>query len=111
MKALVTGADGFVGRHLLEHLRAKGDDVVGVDRECDVTDVASVRAILASTAPDAVYHLAAMTAVGGIVVASGRVHPSQRTGHEEGPRRRERDSAGRDGVARQFVRRLRRCAA
>jgi GDP-4-dehydro-6-deoxy-D-mannose reductase len=45
-------------------LRAKGDDVVGVDRECDVTDVASVRAILASTAPDAVYHLAAMTAVG-----------------------------------------------
>jgi GDP-4-dehydro-6-deoxy-D-mannose reductase len=63
MKALVTGADGFVGRHLLEHLRAKGDEAVGVDRECDVTDVASVQAILVSARPDAIYHLAAMTAV------------------------------------------------
>jgi GDP-4-dehydro-6-deoxy-D-mannose reductase len=63
MKALVTGADGFVGRHLLEHLRDHGDDAVGVDRECDVTDVASVRGILESSRPDAIYHLAAMTAV------------------------------------------------
>jgi GDP-4-dehydro-6-deoxy-D-mannose reductase len=64
MKALVTGADGFVGRHLLEHLRQSGDDAVGVDRECDVTDVASVRAILERSTPDAIYHLAALTAVG-----------------------------------------------
>ncbi|HEY5263307.1 MAG TPA: GDP-mannose 4,6-dehydratase [Acidimicrobiales bacterium] len=63
MRALVTGADGFVGRHLLDHLRAHGDDAVGVDRECDVTDVASVRGILESSRPDAIYHLAAMTAV------------------------------------------------
>jgi GDP-4-dehydro-6-deoxy-D-mannose reductase len=64
MKALVTGADGFVGRHLLGHLRANGDDAVGVDRECDVTDAGSVRATLESVRPDAVYHLAALTAVG-----------------------------------------------
>ena len=32
MKALVTGAAGFVGRHLRAHLEAHGDDVVGVDR-------------------------------------------------------------------------------
>ena len=64
MKALVTGADGFVGRHLLEHLRASGDDAVGVDRECDVTDAKSVIDTLESVRPDAIYHLAALTAVG-----------------------------------------------
>jgi GDP-4-dehydro-6-deoxy-D-mannose reductase len=64
MKALVTGADGFVGRHLLEHLRACGDHAVGVDRESDVTDVDSVRARMVEVRPDAIYHLAAMTAVG-----------------------------------------------
>jgi GDP-4-dehydro-6-deoxy-D-mannose reductase len=64
VKALVTGADGFVGRHLLEHLRANGDDVVGVDREHDVTDAASVLALMEEVQPDAIYHLAALTAVG-----------------------------------------------
>ena len=64
MKALVTGADGFVGHHLLEHLRARGDDAIGVDRECDVTDVESVLAVLGRVRPDTIYHLAALTAVG-----------------------------------------------
>lgn len=64
MKAFVTGADGFVGRHLLEHLRASGDDAVGVDRECDVTDARRVLAALEAVQPDAIYHLAALTAVG-----------------------------------------------
>ena len=64
MKALVTGADGFVGHHLLEHLRAQGDDAIGVDRECDVTDAKSVFAMLESVRPEAIYHLAALTAVG-----------------------------------------------
>jgi len=64
VKALVTGADGFVGRHLLEHLRAQGDDAIGVDRECDVTDATSVLAVLESERPEAIYHLAALTAVG-----------------------------------------------
>ena len=64
MKALVTGGDGFVGRHLLRHLRARGDEAVGVDRECDVTDAPSVLAVLDEVRPDAIYHLAALTAVG-----------------------------------------------
>jgi GDP-4-dehydro-6-deoxy-D-mannose reductase len=64
MKALVTGAHGFVGRHLFEHLRSCGDDVVGVDRECDVTDEPSVLAMMEEVRPDAIYHLAALTAVG-----------------------------------------------
>ena len=63
MKALVTGADGFVGHHLLEHLRSCGDEAIGVDRECDVTDVASVRATLEHHRPEAIYHLAALTQV------------------------------------------------
>ena len=32
MRALVTGASGFVGRHLVAHLEAEGDTVVGLDR-------------------------------------------------------------------------------
>ena len=64
MKALVTGADGFVGRHLLEHLATRGDDAVGVDRECDVTDRAAVLGALERVRPNAIYHLAALTAVG-----------------------------------------------
>jgi GDP-4-dehydro-6-deoxy-D-mannose reductase len=64
VRALVTGGDGFVGRHLLAHLRSLGDEATGVDRECDVTDAASVRAVLERVRPDAIYHLAALTAVG-----------------------------------------------
>jgi GDP-4-dehydro-6-deoxy-D-mannose reductase len=64
VRALVTGAHGFVGHHLLAHLTASGDDVVGVDRECDVTDAPSVLAVLESVRPEAIYHLAALTAVG-----------------------------------------------
>ncbi len=64
MKALITGSKGFVGRHLVAHLEECGDDVVGVDHECDVTDYASVDAVVRRTTPDAIYHLAALTNVG-----------------------------------------------
>lgn len=68
MRALVTGASGFVGRHLVAHLEAKGDTVVGLDRNdpepTDITDADAVRARVADARPDAVYHLAAITHVG-----------------------------------------------
>ena len=68
MKAAVTGSSGFVGRHLVPHLRACGDDVVTIDRNgnppVDVTDAAQVRAVLRTARPDAVYHLAALSHVG-----------------------------------------------
>jgi GDP-4-dehydro-6-deoxy-D-mannose reductase len=64
VKALVTGAQGFVGRHLVVHLGECGDDVVGIDHECDVTDEASMREVLQRTRPDAIYHLAALSHVG-----------------------------------------------
>lgn len=64
MRALITGAGGFVGGHLRHHLVSSGDEVTGVDRECDVTDIDAVRAVVSDVRPDVVYHLAAMTHVG-----------------------------------------------
>jgi len=63
-KALITGSMGFVGRHLDEHLRSCGDEVIGVDRNCDVTDLEAVVRTLQQHRPDVIYHLAAMTHVG-----------------------------------------------
>jgi GDP-4-dehydro-6-deoxy-D-mannose reductase len=64
VRAFITGGGGFVGRWLAEHLRAQGDVVVAVDLEVDVADAAAVTLALEAAAPDAVYHLAAMTHVG-----------------------------------------------
>jgi len=61
---MVTGASGFVGRHLCAHLRACGDEVVAVDRDCNVTVAARVERALREHEPEAIYHLAAMTHVG-----------------------------------------------
>lgn len=69
MRCLVTGASGFVGSHLVEHLLAEGDEVVGgifgagVPLSCptvslDVTDMNDCRRVLSEVQPDAIYHLA-----------------------------------------------------
>lgn len=63
MRAFITGGRGFVGGHLVDHLRHSGDDVVVADREVDVTDRSAVAAALARSRPDVIYHLAAMTSV------------------------------------------------
>jgi len=63
VRALVTGARGFVGSWLTAHLVESGDDVVAIDHEVDVTDGAAVRAAVLEAAPDVVYHLAALTNV------------------------------------------------
>jgi GDP-4-dehydro-6-deoxy-D-mannose reductase len=67
MKALVTGAAGFVGRHLTAHLEANGDTVVGIDRVDgpDLLDAAAVRELVLDVRPDAVYHLGGLSDVGG----------------------------------------------
>jgi GDP-4-dehydro-6-deoxy-D-mannose reductase len=61
MRALVTGASGFVGPYLCAHLADSGDDVRTPD--FDVTDRAAAEAAIADTRPDAVYHLAAQSHV------------------------------------------------
>jgi GDP-4-dehydro-6-deoxy-D-mannose reductase len=68
MRAVVTGGLGFVGRHLVEHLRAAGDEVTTLDHHgdhaVDITDGPAVAAALAAARPEALYHLAGWADVG-----------------------------------------------
>ena len=64
----MTGAAGFVGGHLVEHLRASGDDVTCTDRASggpDLLDAAGIRGLVAEVRPEVVYHLAGQADVGG----------------------------------------------
>lgn len=68
MRALVTGAGGFVGTHLLAHLRESGDEVIGTDQATDgldITDASQVLDKLRNVKPEVVYHLAGWADVGG----------------------------------------------
>lgn len=72
MRALVTGASGFVGRYLVERLRTAGYDVVaaGGPHETepaflpiDLADAESIRAAFDVARPGVVFHLAAQAFV------------------------------------------------
>lgn len=85
MRALITGAAGFVGRHLAEHLLTEGDEVILTGRaadltalaagfppdafprarvvEADVCDASSLSRAFEVAPVDAVFHLAASTFV------------------------------------------------
>ena len=67
MKALISGAAGFVGRHLTNHLESHGDEVIGVDRfdGPDLLDAAGWVSLVSEVRPDAVYHLGGFSDVGG----------------------------------------------
>jgi GDP-4-dehydro-6-deoxy-D-mannose reductase len=68
VRAVITGALGFVGRHLTACLTAEGTDVVELDREgprpVDITDRDAIVRRIAGEHPDVVYHLAARSHVG-----------------------------------------------
>jgi GDP-4-dehydro-6-deoxy-D-mannose reductase len=64
MRALITGGKGFVGRHLEQHLLARGDEVTTTDVECDIADRRAVGEVVSGARPDVVYHLAAISHVG-----------------------------------------------
>lgn len=64
MRALVTGAKGFVGQHLCRYLADQGDDVLGTDAEYDITSSEELHSVFDGYAPDVVYHLAGRTHVG-----------------------------------------------
>lgn len=70
MRALVTGAGGFVGGHLCRALGELGHDVHGTDRAgepsprhhplADITAVRAVAKVVRAAAPDVVFHLAGL---------------------------------------------------
>ena len=68
MRVLVTGADGFVGRHLVEMLRSEDHAVVATSRtgsdsahEVDVRDRKAVNEIIEAEKPEVLFHLAAQS--------------------------------------------------
>jgi GDP-4-dehydro-6-deoxy-D-mannose reductase len=74
MRALITGVGGFVGRHLMQHLLASGDEVCGMGRatdvigmgvprlfQADLSDRTSLENVVREAQPEAVYHLAAQS--------------------------------------------------
>jgi GDP-4-dehydro-6-deoxy-D-mannose reductase len=63
VRVFVTGASGFVGRHLVPHLRAQDHEVVATDLELDASDADAVAGFVARTAPDAIVHLAGVSSV------------------------------------------------
>lgn len=63
MVALVTGHRGFLGRHLVERLRADSVDVAGAGRPDIEIPSAAFDALLAATRPDIVVHCAGPASV------------------------------------------------
>ena len=67
MKALVTGAGGFVGKHLIEHLEKSGDDVFGTDIISggpDLNDPVGLADLFHDVLPEVIFHLAGQADVG-----------------------------------------------
>ena len=63
-KILVTGAKGQLGTDLMNELKRRGFDGIGVDvEEMDITDQAACRRVIGGAAVSAVIHCAAYTAV------------------------------------------------
>lgn len=64
MKVLVTGINGQLGHDVMNELKKRGHEAVGVDvEEMDITSEARVNEVMDSVQPEAVIHCAAYTAV------------------------------------------------
>src|SRR3989344_2895301 len=71
-KVLVTGANGFIGRHLVKRLKSEKAEIFSIDREksdikgvkhfsADITDHEKIKKIVEEIKPDYIFHLAANT--------------------------------------------------
>lgn len=72
-RVLITGSQGFTGRYMAAEMQAAGYRVFGMGShpsdvpdyyQADLTDVTSLKAVLAEMQPDVVIHLAALAFVG-----------------------------------------------
>ena len=73
MKALITGVGGQDGHYLQQLLLSKGYEVVGIDRERDISDP-EIRYFVADHKPDEVYNLAAVISNNWEVNANGAAY-------------------------------------
>jgi GDP-4-dehydro-6-deoxy-D-mannose reductase len=76
LRVLITGASGFVGRHLARECAQDGNEVIGLSRSgglpdelgsgvaVDLRDADATAAAVRAAQPDVVYHLAALSSVG-----------------------------------------------
>jgi len=62
LRILLTGAEGFTGRHFIERASAKGHSVIAL--RSDLMEDEALRREVLEVAPDAVVHLAAISFVG-----------------------------------------------
>ena len=61
MKALVTGSAGFVGQHLIEHLKGHNDEVLGTDVSTggpNLLDLDGLTKLFKKVNPEVIFHLA-----------------------------------------------------
>lgn len=89
-RVLITGADGFVGWHVLEHLQSQGWNDIHVTtfsqsarlveacgaenvHKVDLTNPESVKELVRQVQPDAVLHFAAWSSVGNSFENAGKV--------------------------------------
>lgn len=64
MKVLVTGVKGQLGYDVMNELKKRGIEGIGVDvDEMDITDASACKKVIKEVCPDAVIHCAAYTAV------------------------------------------------
>lgn len=87
MRALVTGASGFVGRHLVGRLAASGNDVIAAGGPhdddtlpIDLNDIETLHAAFDIAQPDTVFHLAAQAFVPRALEAPAETYATNVTG-------------------------------
>src|SRR3989338_7054280 len=71
MNILVTGSSGFVGNHLVKHLKTKKHQVIPLD--VDLLNATAVETALAGINPDGVIHLAAIAAIGESLASPAKI--------------------------------------
>ena len=71
MKALITGANGFVGKYLASELKKNGYEVYGIDIVAtdnvycvDILDYSALKDVIDKENPDCIFHLAGQASVG-----------------------------------------------